>query len=231
MISFKDRINNIVSSHTRTQLRFLTLSEQAIVTGIMKYVDDIELVGGYPEAERKRALFFTNEVDISCFLIKYNKKHLLLTHQNILGSLLSLKITRDSIGDILPIQGVFFITREIEQEVIHSFQSINRVPIELVRIDSSDIRSETNVEDLRITVSSMRLDTVISKIIRKSRTEAVEVLTKEYIKVNHTVETKATKTIKDNDVISIRHYGRYKIMDSASMTKKGKIIINYVKYI
>lgn len=231
MISFKDRISNIVSSNKPTRLRFLSLSEQATVKGVMKYVDGIELSGGYDDSERKRAIFFTSDFKITCFSIKYNKKHLQLTHQNILGSILSLNITKDSIGDILPNQGVFFLTKEIEQEVINSFTSINRVPISLSIIDASDVTEERNFEDLRMTVSSMRLDSVISKIIKKSRSEAVEAINKELIQVNHSVETKTTKNLKDNDVLSIRKFGRYKILDSQSMTKKGKIIINYVKYI
>lgn len=231
MISFKDKVSNLSDSGTESRLRFLTLAEQAVVKGIIKYNPTITLEGGYQEAERKRALFNLKTPLITCFKIIYNQKHLQLTHQNILGSLLSLNITRDSIGDILPTGGYFFITEEIEQEVLLSFTSINRVPITLEKYDPTDLKSEIKTEEYQTTVASKRLDNIITKIIKKSRTEALEYLQKEYIKVNHQITTKPSKTIKDLDVISVRRFGRYQIIDSNNHSKKGKIIIKYIKFI
>ncbi len=231
MISFKDKVNNLIDSGKPARLRFLTLAEQAYVSGIIKYDKELQVDGGYPFAERKRALYQTTDNFITCFKIEYDKRYLELTHQNILGSLLSLNITRDSVGDILPNQAVFFVTKELEREIIHSFVKINGVPITLIDFDPSLLESETEFVEYATTVSSKRLDNIVSKITKKSRNDVNEYINKEYIKVNHQVCVKTTKIINDLDVLSIRHFGRYKIIDTNKTSKKGKIIVNYVKFV
>ncbi len=228
MISFKDKIKNIIDNKKSVSLRFLSLQEQ----NHLKNMPEVRLYGGYKDAELKRAYFYTDKLDdIVCYKINYNDKYLTLTHQNILGTLLSLSITRDSIGDILPKQGVFFTTKEIKDEIINSFTKINNVSIELEVISSDKITSEKEFEEYRTTVDSLRLDLVVSKICHISRKSANDLLNKELIKVNQQVITKATYLLKDNDILSIRKYGRFLIGNTAKRSKKGKIVLIYLKYI
>jgi len=229
MITFKDKINNIIDNQKSVSLRFLSLNEQAQIINLVKDKSLYNLEGGYPEAELKRAYFYHQDNLISCFKITANK-HITLTHQNILGTLLSLSITKDSIGDILPKQGIFFTTKEIEKEVLNSFTKINNVPIE-ISLYNNDIKSEQELSEARFTTDSMRLDLIVSKITCKSRNESNDIIKRELVKVNHIVTTKHTKTITENDIISIRKYGRYIILDNKNTSKKGKIIVKYAKYI
>ncbi|WP_158497953.1 YlmH/Sll1252 family protein [Candidatus Izimaplasma bacterium HR1] len=209
-------------------MRFLNLEEQTY----LKKMKECVLNGGYAEAEKKRAYFFNNEeANIVCLKINYNTKYLTLTHQNILGTLLSLGITIDSIGDILPKQGVFFTTKEISKEILTSFNSVNKVSIELTSYNKELVFSEKEFEEYRTTLDSLRLDLVISKICKISRKESNIMIEKELIKLNHQMNKKPTVIIKDNDIISIRKYGRFKIINSNKRSKKGKIVLNYYKYI
>lgn len=227
MITFKDKIGNIIDKNKSVSLRFLNLEEQSYLHN----KKDVKLDGGYKYAERKRAYFSGfNEVNIISLKIDYNRKYLTLTHQNVLGTLLSLGITLDSIGDILPKQGVFFITSEISKEVFASFTKINNVDIELSVFDG-EVTSEQDFEELRTTLDSLRLDLVISKICKISRKIASEMIQKELIKVNQTINTKTTTIIKDEDIISIRKFGRFKVKDTSKHSKKGKIVLIYLKYI
>ena len=94
MLSFSDKIQNIISHKQSVSLRFLSSYEQAQIQPLTK-TEDIHLYGGYDDAERKRAYFYTEQQDdITCFQIIYPEKHLTITHQNILGTLLSFSITR-----------------------------------------------------------------------------------------------------------------------------------------
>lgn len=227
MILFKDKIKNILDKQKSVTLRFLNLEEQSY----LKNIKDVTLYGGYKDAEKKRAYFFQEKAtDIVCFKINYSDKYLDLTHQNILGTLLSLGITFDSIGDILPKQGVFFVTEEISKEVIESFIMINHTPISLSIYNSSYITNEIELEEHQTTVESMRLDLVISKITKTSRNNASLMIQKEHIKINHQVHTKPTTSLKENDIISIRKYGRILIQDTSKRSKKGKIVLLYSKY-
>ncbi len=227
MLRFTDIISNIINSRKSVCLRFLTLDEQTHLSRIK----DAVLDGGYKDAERKRAYLFGAKLgNIIPVKIIYNQKYLTLSHQNILGTLLSLGITLDSIGDILPKQGVFFITEEISKEIFTSFREINHVAIDL-EVFKGDVHSEKELEEHRTTVESMRLDLIISKICKTSRSDAQTLIQKELIKLNHQIHIKPTTLIKNKDIISIRKYGRFQIIDSSSRSKKGKIVLIYAKYV
>ena len=228
MITFKDKISNIIANNKSVSLRFLSLEDQTHLTKLK----DVTLYGGYPHAEKKRAYFYQDiKDDIICFKINYNKKYLSLTHQNILGTLLSNSITHDSIGDILPKQGLFFVTKEISKEIVQSFTKINNVAIELELYSKEAINTEKELEEATTTLDSLRLDLVISKICKLSRSKANEMIVKELIKINHRIITKSTTLVKESDTISIRKFGRYVINNTTNKSKKGKIILKYAKYV
>lgn len=227
-MNFKDKINNLLNNNKSVSLRFLSLEEQTYFSKL----SDVKLYGGYKNAEKKRAYFFDNKEDnIILYKIIHNDKYLTLTHQNILGTLVSLGITIDSIGDILPKQGVFFATREISKEIKNSFTKISNVSIELIEYDKDLVHSENEFLESSVTLDSLRLDLVISKITNKSRNNSLEMIQKELVKVNHKAITKHTTFVNEDDVISIRKFGRFIILDTKKRSKKGKIVLKYAKYI
>jgi RNA-binding protein YlmH len=227
-MSFIDHIEHIKTKQQPTVLRFCTLTEQA---QIQNRIPSVMFDGGYPDAEKKRAFLFLEPYPaVICFQMHYDKRYLTITHQNILGTLMSLSITSDSIGDILPDQDVFFVTAEIADEIERSFTAINRVPIQLESIDSSTIiRNQQYSYDERV-VASLRLDLVVSKIAKISREEAQMRIQNEWVKINHVVQTKPTKTVSKNDILSIRKSGRYVIDDTEKKTKKNNIVLPFRKY-
>ncbi len=80
-------------------------------------------------------------------------------------------------------------------------------------------------------VSSLRLDSIVSKITKKSRNISSLMIEDDLIKVNHLTSNKYTKLVNEEDVISIRKYGRFIIKDTKSTSKKGKIVVKYGKYV
>ena len=81
------------------------------------------------------------------------------------------------------------------------------------------------------TVSSLRLDSIISKITKKSRNIASEMINNDLVKVNHLISNKNTKIMNEEDIISIRKYGRFLIIDTKKTSKKGKIVVKFGKYV
>ena len=51
------------------------------------------------------------------------------------------------------------------------------------------------------------------------------------IMLNYNVVTKCTYMLKENDIFSIRKFGKYKYVGIINNTKKGNYIIKYLKYI
>ena len=75
------------------------------------------------------------------------------------------------------------------------------------------------------------IDLVVSKIIKGSRKDATFLIETELVQLNHTSVTKTSKTVQENDIISIRKKGRFKILNTQKTSKKGKIILIYGKFI
>jgi len=227
-MEFKERIKNI-DPFTPYKTMFLTKEEQAQLKNYLK--DQVVFDGGHVNAERARAFVASEPHSITCFKIGYNPNFLTLTHQNILGSLLSFNLKRDVIGDILVEESCFYTTTEIVPVILQEFNAIGNHPITLEMIDGSLFETKIELDEFIAYVDSLRLDLIVSKIANIGRTEANEMIDNDLIKVNHLITNKATKTLKQNDILSIRKYGRFELLDTTKTSKKGKIVLKYGKYI
>ncbi len=228
-MKFEDIIKNI--NHSDIKLtKFLNLSEQAQVKNHLKYAD-FQLIGGYQNPEYKRLLLNTNDPEITCFKIIYNKNFLTLTHSNILGTFLSKGLERNTIGDILAEDDIFFCISEIKEYLLQEFTMISNTKVSLQEIDGTDYKRTINLQEDKTFIDSMRLDLVVSKIANISRDKAKYFILNDFVKVNHLITLKPTKTIKEEDIISIRKYGRFQIIDTKKRSKKNKIILIYGKFI
>jgi len=210
---------------------FLTKTEQKQIKNQLKYTVDFSIDGGHTNFERARAYINTDGGSISCFKIHLKSSFFELTHQNILGSLLALNIKRETIGDILPEESVFYIISELDSFILQEFTSIGNSPIVLEQIDGRFIKRTETLEENKAFVDSLRLDLIVSKLAKCSRKDATFLIESELIQLNHSPVTKTSKTVEENDIISIRKKGRFKIINTKKTSKKGKIILIYGKFI
>jgi len=229
-VKFLDKIKHY-DHNTVTKTMFLTQTEQAQLRNQLKNTVDFLIDGGYPNFERGRAYINMDICDISCYQISPTSSFITLTHQNILGSLLALNIKRETIGDIIPEHSVFYIISELDSFVIQEFSSIGNSPINLEKIDGSNFIRKETFEKQKAFVDSLRLDLIVSKFANCSRTDAVLLIESELVKVNHVEVTKISKSLQENDIISIRKKGRFKLIDTQNTSRKGKIILIYGKFV
>lgn len=226
---FLDTIKHYTHS-TITKTKFLNLTEQA---QLQNYVKDINysLYGGYEGAELKRAFINTEVSDIICFRILYNQNFLRLSHQNILGSILSLGIDKNTIGDILVEHDCFFVIGELKDYIRQEFTSIGKVSITLEEIQPDFKQVEKKLEEHKMFIDSLRLDLVVSRIAGISRNEAKIMIENDFVKVNHIVCNKPTKELQEEDLLSIRKKGRFVLSDTKKRSKKNKIMCIYHKFV
>lgn len=232
-MEFKDVVSGYKYSDPNKPIltKFLTLHEQQILYGTLHKHVDVSLDGGYEAAERKRALIHhPKDPGVVAFLIKISKQYGHITHQNILGTILSLGCSITSIGDILPKQQILIVTKEIAPFIKQEFTSLQGVPITLEEYHG-DIKDEKEVEHHSISVESLRLDLVVGKLMKSSRKQAELWIQSGFVKVNQIVIEKQTVTLKEQDIISIRKYGRFIVEDTQDRSRKGKIILKYGKFI
>ena len=92
-----------------------------------------------------------------------------------------------------------------------------------------DINAE--LEQLRQTVSSLRLDSVAAAGFHLSRSQAAELIAHGKAVVNHMACEKPDRTVTQGDVISIRGLGKLRLELVGGQTKKGRISIEIARYI
>lgn len=96
----------------------------------------------------------------------------------------------------------------------------------------SDIRKkEIKIEEISIIVPSLRLDNIVSDLAKTSRSKATQIINQERVFVNGQNETKLSKQLKLNDVITIRGKGRFIIKEFTGTTRSGRTVIKIEKYV
>ena len=96
----------------------------------------------------------------------------------------------------------------------------------------SDIRKrKIKIEEISIIVPSLRLDNIVSDLAKTSRSKAAQIINQERVFVNGQNETKLSKQLKINDVITIRGKGRFIIKEFTGTTRSGRTVIKIEKYV
>ncbi len=214
------------------------LKENEIATAInflkSEHLFDYRLDGGYPEAERKFIIFGDEEG--SCFFKAIKISHNgggKLTHRDYLGSLMSLLIKRESIGDILIYEGyaIAFLAVSVAQSVLNELIKVANKNVSVEYFDGQINDDESSKLLKNGTVAALRLDAVVAEFINSGRSSAVTLIEKGLCAINGVTETKKTKMVNDGDSISVRGYGKFKFIEVVGQTKKGNLKISFIKYI
>lgn len=156
-----------------------------------------------------------------------------LRHQDILGTLFSLNLSIYVYGDII-IGGndyYIFVLPMITNYLESNLTKIKDVPIRLERQELDVIENyQREYEECELIVPSLRIDTVISKITSLSRTMVISKMKNKEIYLNYEILTNNSYNLKENDIFSVRKYGKYKYNKIIKNTKKENLVISYYKY-
>ena len=157
-----------------------------------------------------------------------------LRHQDILGTLYSLNISDEMFGDVVIWNNRYFIIilSSIDNYIKSNLTSIRNSKVDLIEKDPYYLRDyKQEYEECIIIVPSIRVDVIVSKIINSSRSNALEKIKNGDIYLNYELLTKPTYMLKENDIFSIRKYGKYKFLGEINRTKKGSLVVKYLKYV
>ena len=186
----------------------------------------------YPYPDSDKVIMYTNRLPkIKLYeIISYYP----LTHREILGSLFGLNISNEVFGDIIVSDNkyYFYVMDEISSLIEKEYSFVGNKPIKIKEIDIHTLDNYKRLyEENEIIVSSLRVDTVISRIIGTSRDKIKDKIKDKDILVNYDILTNNSYVLKENDIFSIRKYGKYKYIGIINNTKKDNYIIKYLKYI
>ena len=182
--------------------------------------------------DSEKVIFYKkNEPNICLYEIITNNK---LKHQDILGALFSLNVDESMIGDIIIDNNRYyiFILEEIENYLISSFNKIGRFNISLNKLDSKYLKDyKRSYEEIELIVSSLRIDTVIGRLIHSNRDSIKDKIKDKEILLNYDLLKNNSYKLKENDIFSVKRFGKYRFNRIINSTKKDNLIIIIDKYI
>ncbi len=223
-----DKVNKFYETGEVQVTNFLDPAELVEVRGVIKYVETCAF-GGFDVAERAVILIGAEEWDFSEILtaIRITATDN-LSHRAILGSVLGLGIKREVLGDIVVSENVcdIIVLKSIAEYILNNLKYVGREKVSLTEIGLNDIMIlEDTSKEIRTTVSSLRIDSVISAGFGISREKSAEFVKNECVKINHIQISSTSKSVKEGDLISVRGKGRLEVVSTNGTSRSGRVKI------
>lgn len=230
-----DRANSAQRSGRAMFTDFLSEREYGEFLSRQKNIDSVpcKAFGGYRDAGRVMLCFSEYEESFPISAIRINGRGLeKLKHPDFLGSVLSLGLERKSIGDIVKTgdECVIFAQSNVSEYIAQSLKEVGGVHVNCTCEETENITVETEFENITGTVASLRADSVVSVMLKTSRSKAAEYITGQKFFLNQVLCTKCDKEIKENDILTVRHHGKAKVCEISGLSRKGRIFITIQKY-
>lgn len=232
-----DKINAGMRKNIAAATCFLSPRELELARFLFGEPDGLYAFGGYPEAERKMLIFLPEYLEesalteedspIVCIRATFFQEDN-LSHRDILGALMGAGIGRETVGDICIGKGScdFFVTAEIAPYILSSFDSAGRTRLHLKQIPLSEAQiPEPEVKEIRDTLASLRLDSVISSGFRIGRSLAAQYVSAGKAAIDGLPCEKPDKNVTEGMKISVRGLGKIKLHAVNGKTKKDRISV------
>lgn len=224
--------NNLIFKRQDLLTDFLDPGERDILTKIAGHEANLQEFGGYPQAEKKRVYLTLRENNlphavfkIQPYQIQYPQKFSVLTHSSILGSLANSGVKISTFGDIVDDgKGTwqFFAEKELASFFEKQITRIGKSKVKLRPIASDlIIKPQDDSTEGKVIVNSLRLDAFLAGVSHQSRRQMQAEIKAGQVKLNWHERQNSNIMVKDNDVLSLRHFGRIKVSEIKS-TRKGK---------
>ena len=185
-----------------------------------------------PNIDSEKVIFYNNsEPEVLLYEIISKQP---LRHQDILGTMYSLNISKEMYGDIIIDNGRYYIyiLKLFQNYFEMNFNKVKNTSVELKELELDYLSSyERKYEEIELIVSSERIDTIISHIINTSRNSIKDKVKDKEILLNHEVLKNLSYVLKENDTFSIRKIGKFKYIGIVKTTKSNNYIVKVLKYI
>ena len=222
---------------------FLSPREQEMANYLFGCPEGLHFFGGYPDAERKMLVHLPDYLEESA-LYEEDSPCICLraaffqgdspSHRDFLGALMGAGVARETVGDICVGEGScdFFVTAEIAPYLLQNFTSAGRTKLHLERIPLTDACiPEPEVKEIKDTLASLRLDSVISAGFRIGRSLAAQYVTTGKAAIDGLPCEKPDKAVWEGMKISVRGLGKIKLESVNGRTKKDRISVVIHRYV
>lgn len=241
-----DRAQQAESRNIPAATDFLSPQQQLLTLDLLRQAGVSETayvrLGGYDGAERNLFLFLPDWLDpedadsqspIRCLRAAFRREEN-LTHRDFLGSLMGMGVVREKIGDILvgPDSADIVVLDTVAEFLLQSWDSAGRAKLAVTAIDANDLHfPEVKYQEVRDTVSSLRLDAVASAGFKMARGKAADLIASGRVQVNWRECTKPDKLLSAGDTVSARGFGKFELAEVGGVTRKGRTSILLKRYV
>ncbi len=194
--------------------------------------------GGYADAERVMAVFYPDYLAESLNDILGEELQLLWIqpldlrfvkripgHRDYLGALMGTGIRRDKLGDLLTTdKGAFlWVKKDIAPYIMQELTGVGPTSVMIKEAEASEMpKPEGGVESV-VSVSSMRLDAVISRGFNMGRSEAAKWIVAGKVMRDGMQILDVDKAVSVGDKLTLRGKGLLKIKEDKGISKSGRI--------
>lgn len=250
----RDKEERALTQCVLTNTDFLDCASQLEATDLLRGRElSFCLFGGFDGAERRALFFFPQYLDIAsgeegCRYLAENPEECPITclrfkkdkfseasHRDYLGALMGLGIRREMLGDIIVRDdGCDIIAmKRIARYILENFEKAGRAALAGEEIPLSELipEKEEKVQEVFVTVSSLRLDAVLAAAFSLSRGKAAAAVTQGTVFVNDRIAQKPDMPVKEGDKLVLRRSGKAIISSSGGVSAKGRQKLNILKYI
>ena len=181
-----DKINAGMRKNIPAATCFLSPRELEMAKYLFGEQEGLYAFGGYEDAERKMLIFLPDYLDEASLCGEDSPCVCLRaaffqgdspSHRDFLGALMGAGVGRETVGDICVDKGScdFFVTAEIAPYLLQTFTSAGRTKLHLSQIPLSGVHiPEPEIKEIRDTLASLRLDSVVSSGFRIGRSLAAQ---------------------------------------------------------
>ncbi|MBR6652774.1 MAG: hypothetical protein IKL30_06380, partial [Anaerotignum sp.] len=120
----------------------------------------------------------------------------------------------------------------VAEFLAQSWNSAGRAKLRVTEIEVGHLHiPELKCQEVRDTVSSLRLDAVAGEAFNLARGKVQTLIGVEKAQVNWNVVTNTSHQLKEGDLVSLRGFGRFRIKEIGGKTKKDRTGLEIEKYI
>ena len=238
-----DKVNTGIRKNILAASPFLTPREQEMCRYLFGSEPGLTFFGGYAGAERRMLIYLPEYLDESalcdadaplvCIHAEFYEGDA-LTHRDLLGALMGAGIARETVGDLL-IDGSacdFLVSRTIAPYILQNLTSAGRTKLRLAQIPLSQLHiPQLQVKEIRDTLASLRLDSVVSSGFRISRGLAAQYISAGKVAIDGLPCEKPDKIIAEGAKISLRGSGKILLAAIGGKSKKDRICVTIHRYI
>lgn len=238
-----DKISAGIRRNVPANTGFLTLRELDMTRYLFGQVEGLTAFGGYEGAERQMLVYLPEYLDTDALQDEDSPVVCLRatffdgdnpSHRDFLGALMGIGIARETVGDICVGKGScdFFVTAEIAPYLLQNFIGAGRTKLHLEQIALGDVQiPKPETKEIRDTLASLRLDSVISAGFRIGRSAASQYVTAGKVAIDGLPCEKPDKAIDAGAKISVRGLGKIQLKAVNGQTKKGRISVVIDRYV